>query len=252
MHLPKLIAHRGASSAAPENSLSAIRLALASGVDYIEIDLRATKEHIPIVLHDSNLQRTGRCRHLPPVHEMPLEQIRQVDVGSWFSERHVGERIPTLEEVLMESWGSTGLMLEIKSSPLSPKKLVSSIFEKLLQAAQLPPKLSIGSFSVGILREIKAECGRLPMRAHIIGIVHQKKQIGEMLALGINQLAIWAPEVCPILLHSLAERGIETWAYTVDKAKMAHKLISMGISGIISNRVDLMHEVHSMWHYYKT
>ena len=94
-----IIAHKGASGIAPENTIAAIQLALDMGVDMIEIDVRNTHDEEIVVIHDATLDRTTNGTGL--VHDYTLEEIRELDAGSWFGDaRYAGEKVPTLKEVL--------------------------------------------------------------------------------------------------------------------------------------------------------
>lgn len=109
---PLIIAHRGASGIAPENTLPAIDSALAAGVDYIEIDVHLSSDGEVIVIHDETLDRTTNGQG--KVSERSLEYIRSLDAGSWFSGEYRGTVVPTLEEVMRHIHGKTRLLIEIK------------------------------------------------------------------------------------------------------------------------------------------
>src|SRR5687767_7726644 len=101
---PLILGHRGASALAPENSLAAFRRAMDDGADGIEFDVRLSYDHVPVVIHDATLKRTGRVDRL--VSGLTAEELGEVDVGSWFTERthteaqaFVGEKLPTLARV---------------------------------------------------------------------------------------------------------------------------------------------------------
>ena len=112
-----LIAHRGFSSAAPENTLAAFDLALESGFGHIELDAQLTADGVPVVIHDPNVDRTTDGSGV--VAEAALADLVKLDAGSWFPnafERgYVGQRIPTLDEVLNRYKGRAHLYLELKS-----------------------------------------------------------------------------------------------------------------------------------------
>src|SRR3979411_561793 len=93
-----MIAHRGASGYAPENTMAAFRKAVAMGVKFIETDLQLSRDSRFVAMHDETLERTtdGQGR----VHDLSLAQLRKLDAGSWFGSEFAGERIPTLEEIL--------------------------------------------------------------------------------------------------------------------------------------------------------
>jgi glycerophosphoryl diester phosphodiesterase len=101
-----LQAHRGVSTDAPENTMAAFRMAKAQGYDLIEFDPKFTKDNVCIVLHDRTLKRTGRVAGEPvadpdrKITEITYPELANVDVGSWFGESFVGERVPTLSQAL--------------------------------------------------------------------------------------------------------------------------------------------------------
>ena len=114
---PVNIAHRGASAYAPEHTIAAYELALDMGADYVEQDLQLTKDGVLVCLHDATLERTtnvedifpGRSvavaskqgtKHTWPVSDFTVSEIRQLDAGSWFSSKFIGEKIPTFQEVI--------------------------------------------------------------------------------------------------------------------------------------------------------
>ena len=120
-HRPIIIAHRGASAVAPENTLAAFRQAIDDGADAIEFDVRLTKDGEVVVIHDSRLQRTtdgSGC-----VRKSTWKEIRNLNAGSWFHRRFAKEKIPALEDVLALVNGRIGVNIEIKADRHDPGKL---------------------------------------------------------------------------------------------------------------------------------
>ena len=93
-----VIAHRGASGHAPENTLAAFRKSLAMGATFIETDLQLSRDARFVAIHDSTVERTTNGKGA--VRDLTLADLRRLDAGAWFGSEFVGERIPTLEEVL--------------------------------------------------------------------------------------------------------------------------------------------------------
>jgi glycerophosphoryl diester phosphodiesterase len=110
---PLVVAHRGSSGTAPENTMAAFRLAVAAGADMIEFDVRMTRDFELVVHHDRSLGRTsdGSGR----IWDLTLGDLRGSDAGSWFAKKFAGERIPTLRQVLEEIPVSVGLDIEVKT-----------------------------------------------------------------------------------------------------------------------------------------
>src|ERR1041385_5287703 len=101
MPSPLIIAHRGASAVAPENTMVAFRAAIAAGADGIEFDVRLTRDGIPVIIHDSTLRRTAGVA--ARVADLDWTELQRVDVGSWFTRSgnsFPNETIPSLEELL--------------------------------------------------------------------------------------------------------------------------------------------------------
>ncbi len=118
-----VVAHRGASRHAPENTLAAFRKAIELGADLIEFDVRQTRDGHLVVMHDDTVDRTtdGRGR----VSQMTLEEIRKLDAGSWFGPQFKGERVPTLDEALETIKG--GALPDIDFKAGTPEKLVEAV-----------------------------------------------------------------------------------------------------------------------------
>ena len=94
----EIIAHRGFSAIAPENTIAAFAAALASGASSVEFDLQLSAEGIPVIFHDRNLERITGISGI--INEKSLDEIEQLDAGKWFDEKFAGEKIPTLAEAL--------------------------------------------------------------------------------------------------------------------------------------------------------
>ncbi len=112
MTRPFLWAHRGASSVAPENTMSAFAAAVACGADGLELDIHLSRDGIPVVIHDETLDRTTDGQG--QVGDKTWPQLQMLDAGSWFSTDFAGESIPALENVLESFGGQVRLNLEIK------------------------------------------------------------------------------------------------------------------------------------------
>ncbi|MFZ5916905.1 MAG: glycerophosphodiester phosphodiesterase [Chloroflexota bacterium] len=143
---PLVMAHRGASGYAPENTLAAFRLALQQGTDLLETDLRFTRDGHLVCIHDATVDRTTDGHG--PVSDMTLAEIRTLDAGSWFGDGFAGEWIPTLQELLAIIPEGVGLGLELKDP----------LFERAEYAQKLVDALPWGEFQgrVAILSFVQA------------------------------------------------------------------------------------------------
>ena len=107
-HPPFTSAHRGFSTAAPENTIAALDAAWKAGATAVEIDVRLSSDGELLLMHDRDVKRTTNGRG--PVSELSWAELQRLDAGSWFGERFTGERIPSLEEVLTWARGKVGLL----------------------------------------------------------------------------------------------------------------------------------------------
>lgn len=153
--LPRLIAHRGLSALAPENTLSAVRAAHAAGCDWIEIDVQLLGDGTPVIWHDKDVRRCsngrGQLRH------MTLKEARQLDVGSWFSAEFAGERIATLDDMLaLVTALGMGVNLELKiNRGHDPAALAQQAIPPLMAALPAEKRL-VSSFSAQALAHARS------------------------------------------------------------------------------------------------
>ncbi|MDK4490420.1 glycerophosphodiester phosphodiesterase, partial [Fusobacterium necrophorum] len=108
----KVFAHRGASGYAPENTLAAIKKAIEQGADGIEIDIQFTKDCKIVVFHDWKINRTSNGKGY--VYDLNFEELRALEIGSWYGDEYRKEKIPTLEEILELIPENMMLNIEIK------------------------------------------------------------------------------------------------------------------------------------------
>ena len=127
--MPKIVCHRGAKTFAPENTLSAVDLAFDQGFNIVEIDVRQTKDGVPVVMHDSRVNRTTNGR--VAIKKMSYDVVSQLNAGSWFDTFFTDEKVRPLEDVLVHAKGRGEVYIEIKEA--EPKLLLELVqqFEML-------------------------------------------------------------------------------------------------------------------------
>lgn len=149
---PIIIAHRGASADAPENTMSAFREAIRQGADAIEFDVQQTRDKKLIIMHDPWLNRTTNGRGL--VRSKNYREIQSLDAGSSFSEKFKGERIPTLEEALDTFGTKTNYVIELKFYRLNPGRFARRVYDAVASRKLLDHTLFL-SFDPRLLNQIE-------------------------------------------------------------------------------------------------
>ncbi|GAA2900608.1 glycerophosphodiester phosphodiesterase [Nonomuraea rubra] len=241
------IAHRGASAYAPENTIAAFELAATQGADLFELDVQETKDHELVLMHDTTLSRTTDAEQVFPglspwnVGDLTLDQIRELDAGSWLSGKYDGERVPTLGEALREMSGSgLGLLLEIKA-PERYAGIEARIAAELRRhpAWLAPGKLVVQSFDWDSMRTFDRLLPEVP-----IGLLGTPST-GEL-----PGLAEFADQINPpytTLTASYVRRvhalGLDVLTWTVDSPTAMRRMIAYKVDGIITNRPDVLRDV---------
>jgi glycerophosphoryl diester phosphodiesterase len=146
----KVIAHRGASGDAPENTLAAIKLAWELNADGVEIDLRLSADNCPILFHDADLQRIAGVNL--SIRHQTLESLRQYDVGQWKDPKWKGEKIPTLDTVISAIPNDKILLLELKEGP----ELIPAIERTFMSASVNMNNLWFMSFDLSTVSQVKS------------------------------------------------------------------------------------------------
>jgi glycerophosphoryl diester phosphodiesterase len=252
------IAHRGSSMVAPENTLAAVEQAIEDRADYVEIDVRLTADNAVVLYHDRSLQRlTGDPRN---VRDLTLEELRTVDVGSWFGDAYVGERIPTLDEALEAVRGRSVLMIDMKPDPGGELTLVEGVLAALeresaarqacREDAALPglaahcgdPDL-IGETRVAVMSPWLVEEIKAREPALRTTLLAQLVLPGTLERRGFDALGLRHNRITPSEIRLARDFGYEVHAWTVnDRARMS-QLIDLGVDAIITDYPDRLAEL---------
>lgn len=155
--MPLIIAHRGESYDAPENTLASINLSWEHGAEAVEIDIRLSKDNHVVVIHDYNTKRIGN--KFEKVKNQTLEELRKLDFGSWKSEKFINEKIPTLAEVFKTVPSGKKIIVEIKSS----EKIIPFLVEDIRNSGLQDYQIEIISFKYDVLKQAKQLLPKLKM-----------------------------------------------------------------------------------------
>jgi glycerophosphoryl diester phosphodiesterase len=235
-----IIAHRGASYAAPENTLAAFRLAWAEGADGIEGDFQLSRDGVLVCCHDATTARTAGVDRR--VDAQTLAELQQLDMGVWKGERYRGERMPTLAQVLAELPAGKRMLIELKSGPEAVPELL-----RVVTASRVPlDRLALICFSPEAVAAVKA--GLPELTAYLLVGLWQEQDSGtwrptqdELLANLATCRADGADlSYRPVLDASwtaaLAARGLSLHVWTVDDAAAAHRCRALGVTTLTTNR----------------
>ena len=237
MKLPWIIAHRGGAAHAPENTLAAFQKSVELGVQFIETDLQLTRDARFVAIHDSTLDRTTNGKG--PVRESTLAQIRENDAGLWYDRGYVGERVPTLEEVLQFARKhDVVLYLEIKYE--AAWGMHSSLVSALQQSESISRTVVI-SFDPVTLAAIR----KLDESILIGLLVEDAKRDVVSLALetGARQLCPSSAIVTPELVQRAHQAELKIVTWTVNQREEMQAMIAAGVDGIITDFPDRLRAV---------
>ena len=225
-----VIAHRGASSYAPENTLAAFDLALQMGVDHIELDVDFTSDGHIVVIHDHTVDRTTNGSG--PVTSHTLAALREMDAGSWFGAQFAGERIPTFDEVLARYKGRAHIHTEIKGHSPSLSQRTADLIRKRGMESQV----TITSFQSARLEEMRAYAPELP-RGWLVREVSDTI-IEQAHAMGVTQFCPRANAVTPELIRRLHAEGFVARAWGVSTEELMQQVVQAGADGMTVNFPD--------------
>jgi glycerophosphoryl diester phosphodiesterase len=235
--LVKVTAHRGHARAAPENTLSAMRKAIASGADYAEMDVQQTADGKVVLLHDRDLKRVaGVSRRLD---ELSYDELQRLDVGRWFSPTFAGERVPTLVEVIKLCRGRIRLNIELKF--FGPDRRLAQEVARILREQDMESACLVTSLNYDALREVKRHNSRL--RTGLI-VAHA---LGDISRVDVDALSVRADFLSDDVLRQAHRHGREVHVWTVNDASQMTRQIKRGVDNIITSDPDLAIHVRNEW-----
>lgn len=232
-----VIAHRGASGYAPENTFAAFRRALAMGAGFIETDLQLSRDARFVAIHDATVNRTTNGQGA--VHDLTLAELRRLDAGSWFGSEFAGERVPTIEEILeFAKKHDVVFYLELKPSGSwgGEHALISALRESGEAARTV-----IISFDPVILSGVRKIEPTLMTGLLFDGSI--AKPLDKAIQIGARQIVVRGDLVTPRLLKEARERDLQLVCWTVNHPAHMRLLAEAGVDGIISDYPDRLLEL---------
>ncbi len=226
------IAHRGASGYAPENTLAAFRRAVALGVTFIETDLQLTRDAHFVALHDEMVNRTTNGQG--SIQHMTLAEVRRLDAGSWFGSEFMGERIPTLQDIVEFSCKHDVVFyLELKPSGFwgGEHALISALRES--GAIQRTVIISFDPMILQGLRKIEPT-----LMTGLLFDGQLENPFEKALEIGARQLAVKGDLIAPNLLGEAHKRDLQVVCWTINNPAHMRMLAAAGVDGIMSDYPD--------------
>lgn len=235
---PRVIAHRGGGTLAPENTLAALRMALTRGYRAVEFDVMLSADGTPIVIHDETLERTTNGRG--DVADTSAAVLVTLDAGSWFGAQFAGESVPRFADAVAQCV-ATGLWANVEIKPSAGADRATGRKTALLAAelwanAPLPPLLS--SFSTVALEAAHEVAPHLPR-----GLLYDAPPADwrrELQRLECVSLHCNVRHFTPALLEEAQAHGVPVVLYTVNDADMAAQWLAAGVAAVITDRLDLI------------
>jgi len=241
-----IIAHRGESFIAPENTLASVLLAWENGADAVEVDIRLTLDKKIVVIHDANTKRVSGIRK--KVSKTELSVLKLLDAGSYKGNQYRGEKIPTLPEILETVPENGKILIEIKS-----KKDIIPYLKVVLEESKLKTEqVEIISFKLDVLAETKKVMPRF--KAH--WIVFKSKNLFlrifspswqrimyKLKKYNLDGLDLWAGyPLKKEMVNKLKYAGLDVYVWTVNDAGRARELLDIGVNGITTDRAGWLKE----------
>jgi glycerophosphoryl diester phosphodiesterase len=275
---PWLVAHRGASAYAPENTVPAFRLAADQGSDFVELDLQLTKDRQIVCLHDNSLERTTDVEEVFPdrfrktdngaqatsrwmIEDFTLAELKRLDAGAWFDPKFRGTRIPTFAETIDALRGRSGLFIELKTPERYEgieRLILAELEAKGLARPGADPRTPVllQSFSAKSLQTLRSLGTKLPVHF----LVGARDAAPWMTDEGLEKMKAFASGVSPEktivasrpeLAARIKAAGLVLTPYTFRstavgagfadvRAEMSHFLTRLGVDGVITDNPDLM------------
>jgi len=247
MPSPLIIAHRGSSGVAPENTLAAFGRAIEDGADGIEFDLRLARDKVPVVIHDATLQRLAGVTKR--VSSLTSAELAQIDVGSWFNRRHPNlaqerfstETVPTLEQILYFLLEFRGLIyIELKCKNEDDAIQLADAAAKLISHSPLLPQIIVQSFDLNalirtrnLIPTVKTAALFGPAIRHLLG--GKLRIVKTARGIGVDHLSLHHSLITPHLVKKAKQVDLPITVWTVNKSRWFSRASKLGIHALITN-----------------
>lgn len=229
----EVIAHRGASAAAPENTLAAVQLAIDEGTDWVEIDVQETIDGEVVVFHDSDFMKLADVNR--KIWEVSLDELNDIDVGSSFSEEFADQRVPTLAQVLQLCKGKAGVNIELKYYGHN-QQLEQRVID-LVESNGMEDQVIFMSLKADAVKKMKS------MRPEWKTGLLMSVAFGDLGKLQADFLAVNAQFVSRQMVRKAHEVDKQVFVWTVNDPVTMAVMIGRGVDGLITDKPALARQV---------
>ena len=235
---PRVIAHRGGGSLAPENTLAAIRKGKDLGFGGVEFDVMLAADSVPVLIHDETLERTTSGRGA--VAQLPSAALAALDAGSWFSSAFSGEPVPSYADAVRLCL-DVGIWANVEIKPVQgyerdTGRIVAALSAELWRGARIAPLLS--SFSIAALEAAVAAAPELPRGLLVDEIPHGWRD--GLAQLNCLSLHCDFKRLTMDRARAVKEAGYGLLCYTVNDPATARELFAWGVDAVVTDRLDLI------------
>jgi glycerophosphoryl diester phosphodiesterase len=225
----EVMAHRGASGSCPENTMAAIKQAIADGAHWVEIDMQRTADDCVVVVHDRDLMRIGKTPLV--ITQTPYTQIAGIDVGSWFHPRFSDQRIPTLEAVLKYCMDKIKVNIELKYYTWDP--LLAARVIEIVNNLKIEKQVVIMSLKPEAVEQVKR------LRPHWqVGLL-AASALTDLTRMDCDFLAIYSRMATPAFIRRAHSKGKTVQLWTINDAAGMIKMFGMGVDAVITDEPAL-------------
>ena len=242
---PLIMAHRGFQTHYPENTMVSFMAAVEAGAQFVELDVTFTRDRQVVVMHDDTVDRT--TNGIGPVYRYTLNELRQLDAGSWFDPRFTGERIPTLMEVLEQVTKQVNINIEIKSYDRLAREQAGEIEQavvELVGKTNTQTRVLISSFDPVVLKNIK----RLNQTLNVAFISKHYKQVETLTQCKALDVFSYHPNLEYLDLEQVKmmhRASILVFPYNINNEKDIYQAFALGVDGLIAKNPLLVRQCYA-------
>lgn len=235
-----IVAHRGAKGHAPENTMASFARAIELGANMLELDVHVTKDKQLVVIHDAAVDRTTDGRGF--VSDLTLAEVQALDAGRWFQDEFIGERVPTLQQVLELAKGRVQLNIELKAGGMKPNlylypDVVALLADELTRSGMVE-EVVVSSFDRPYLAQLKEV---LP-EVRVALLHHKPIEDFERLPidLGCESVHTSVRLIDAEFIERAHAAGLKVRAWNPNDAATMANLIALGVDGVITDYPDVL------------